>query len=321
MKYGVFYQSSNTSFYGISDTVHYSCDMVRLRFKFISDDDMQEFVKWLNRIYIYGFMDDSTVSTITVKHTYKNADFCYRDFFSISSVKMLHSSIKMGIGFYGLTNSTSEDGRLGFIEFNPNKVDYALLYEIFKMLRLRCRIHSESHKKFELVRWDLAIDVPIDRCYLSLLKDNRDYAVYDTQKGYTQTLGHRGNSGYVKLYDKKKEAKLESDLTRLEVTFEDFEPHILPDVVLEQRQQELAFDLNNTQAVLVELLNNLPYQERTAYMKRLGRTVREKLQPYVVGQNKLEYDYSAINHIYAMLKDLEQGIFPEFEMMPFEDIK
>lgn len=101
------------------------------------------------------------------------------------------------------------------LEFNPNKVsDNEVFKIIHKLLIKHCR-KSVSH----IARFDLAIDIPVDRSRCFLVKDRRLYIERRHGVEYTQYLGSKSASvGRVKLYNKTAEAKLDYPLTRLELT-------------------------------------------------------------------------------------------------------
>lgn len=101
------------------------------------------------------------------------------------------------------------------LEFNPNKVSENKFFKtIHQWLIKYCR-KSLSH----VARFDLAIDIPIDRSRCFLVKDRRLYIERRHGVEYTQYLGSKSASvGRVKLYNKTAEAKLDYPLTRLELT-------------------------------------------------------------------------------------------------------
>ena len=70
-------------------------------------------------------------------------------------------------------------------------------------------------------RFDLAIDIPIDRNNCFLVKDRRLYIERRHGAEYTQYLGSKSSTvGRVKLYNKQLEAGLDYPLTRLELTLD-----------------------------------------------------------------------------------------------------
>lgn len=120
------------------------------------------------------------------------------------------STVRLGIGW------VQSDGKTlmgkGFLEFNPNKVGHC---KEIALLMSKVRRFSKS---IDLDRYDIAIDIPLDRANCRLRKDNRGYEFIDKGHGVTEYLGTRSKPGRVKLYDKTKEAELSETWTRLELT-------------------------------------------------------------------------------------------------------
>lgn len=119
------------------------------------------------------------------------------------------SSVALGIGL--MNASCSIDMAVGFLEFNPNKVagsdGFAALWQKLRGYVIRA----------ELVRYDLAVDVPCSRSKVRLAKDGRKYKC-EISSSVTEYLGRRNAGGYVKVYDKAAESQLDGDLTRIELT-------------------------------------------------------------------------------------------------------
>ena len=103
------------------------------------------------------------------------------------------------------------------VEFNPNKVAGHEIFKIVHQLLIKYSRKSVSH----IARFDLAIDIPVDRSRCFLVKDRRLYIERRHGVEYTQYLGSKSASvGRVKLYNKTAEAKLDYPLTRLELTLD-----------------------------------------------------------------------------------------------------
>lgn len=122
-------------------------------------------------------------------------------------------SFWIGAALNGVTTSW---GRCR-VEFNPNKVGSCdVLHEVLSFL-MGCTDPVQR----EVVRFDLAIDLPIPREHCLLVKDKRLYIERRHGKEITQYLGAKSSStGRVKLYNKRLESKLDYDLTRLELTID-----------------------------------------------------------------------------------------------------
>lgn len=249
------------------ENVSYSLDMVRIRLDFCGLENIEDMAKWLcNPSAIYA--ESYPLST---------KPFAYRHLFKITSN---NGSFVIGLGFNG-TDSLSR--YIGFIEFNPNKVaNDEVFKEVYTALRFRCRIG-------ELSRWDLAIDVPIERKYCHLQKDKRKYTlVKNSDSDKTEYLGQRSKDGFVKLYNKTIESELDYDCTRLEVTLPGKVTYNyllvkIPrvDVAGEMLTLNPYLELSGTNLVLYELLMRLDLNEKEIYFNRVGRNVRDKLKKYV----------------------------------------
>ena len=108
------------------------------------------------------------------------------------------------------------------LEFNPNKVSDNEIFKIIQQLLLQYCRKSLSN----IARFDLAIDIPVDRSRCFLVKDRRLYIERRHGVEYTQYLGSKSASvGRVKLYNKTAEAELDYPLTRLELTLDPRTPY------------------------------------------------------------------------------------------------
>ena len=252
----------------VKDDITYSIDMVRLRLDFNVLEHIQQFGDWLsNPIHLH-----------IEQYPLSSKAFSYRYLFKIKCSN--DSSFVCGLGFNGTDRSS---GWIGFLEFNPNKVvDTPEFQEFFKILGVHC-------PWAELVRYDIAIDVPVARSFCSLAKDKRKYTVVqNSAEDTTEYLGTHNKSGFCKLYNKKLESDLDHDLTRFEITVNadlsyseviDLFPII--DVMEVQNDMIAHFSLTKTQVVLVDLLKRLPVTEQRYYFNRLGKDMRQKISPYV----------------------------------------
>lgn len=103
------------------------------------------------------------------------------------------------------------------LDFNPNKVAKDLNFQIIREFLVR---NSRTSMR-RITRFDLAIDIPVERSQCFLVKDRRLYIERKHGQEYTQYLGAKSSTvGRVKLYNKTAEAKLDYPLTRLELTLD-----------------------------------------------------------------------------------------------------
>lgn len=128
------------------------------------------------------------------------------------------TSFWLGHGLIG-TSIMVERYRL---EFNPNKVGpNPSFIAVHELLVCNCRKSATR-----IARFDLAIDIPVDRAKCFLVKDRRLYIERRHGIEYTQYLGAKSSAvGRVKLYNKSAEAKLDYCLTRLELTLNPAMPY------------------------------------------------------------------------------------------------
>lgn len=83
-------------------------------------------------------------------------------------------------------------------------------------------LNGNSRPQFtEIKRFDLAVDIPVEREKARLMKDGRVYSERRHGKDWTEYLGAQASHiGRVKLYNKQSEAGLTEPLTRLEITLD-----------------------------------------------------------------------------------------------------
>lgn len=172
----------------------YSLDKIRLNFKVTpsSLDDAYKVIDfWMLPKYL--------------RHSSSRSIGTYRDLWTLTFDE---SSIAVGLSL--IRGSGKTDEGKGFIEYNPNKLGVQG-NELVRMLIERVGA------KFEVARFDLAIDFPINRDTVRIVKDQRKYGC-EISESLTEYLGTRNTPGRVKVYDKRVESKLDYDLTRVELT-------------------------------------------------------------------------------------------------------
>jgi hypothetical protein len=122
-------------------------------------------------------------------------------------------SFWLGIGLVG--NGVLEDRFR--LDFNPNKVANDANFQMIHQFLIRNS--REVYRK--IPRFDLAIDIPVERNRCFLVKDRRMYIERRHGSEFTQYLGSKSSTvGRVKLYNKAIEADLNYPLTRLELTLD-----------------------------------------------------------------------------------------------------
>lgn len=211
------------SFAGISYTNYfddtsgrYSIDNVRIKF-----------------VYDTMFYDyDSHKAKSTLEHLSFYLDQ-YRDDVDVSwkyhAFQMGYYSSAATMTFRTGGSATFLVGRYSFNEkkgiaaeivadFNPNKVCFDDIRGILYSLSLN------AISRPELLRFDLAIDVPASRSKVNVqYKGRAGYQlIYNSDENKTEYLGKRGNHNRLKVYNKSVELGLETEVTRVEITLDHF---------------------------------------------------------------------------------------------------
>lgn len=247
----------------------YSCDMIRFNLEF--------YEKGLR--YVSRYLSD--ITRVDIRSYPSNfSDFKYKNLFTIDYGV---SSMSVGLNFNGVRQP---DNLKGFIEFNPNKC-------FCEQFSDDVRFIIGQAFKWDVVRWDLAIDIPLAREKLYLPKDQRIYTLQKVSNSdKTEYLGRRNNAGFVKLYNKTIESNLDYDLTRLEVTMpgkleECFK--YIPQVFIRNCGGVMVYEgLTKADLVLIELLQK--EENPDIYLQRLNYRYRKKIEPYVNTDDVIEIE-------------------------------
>lgn len=269
----------------------YSVDMVRISFT-VRKDRVNEINDYLNNINRTGVeMFGPSFKATAFKYLWK---IDYDD----------ERVMSVGIGFNGFN---SDDAFLGFLEFNPNKCFTSLQFwsDVKNIL-------TEFSWSYDIKRFDLAIDMPYCRGCFVLHKDRRKYALeMKSQADKTEYLGCRNSNGFLKLYNKELESKLDDVCTRLEITFdfdllkkkENFENSI-PELYIRKPQIEINnsdVELSSTHLAFARCLCDCDNPD--FYLNMISnKTIRSKLKKYVFDNSiKAEFDYSCYDHLFNIL--------------------
>jgi len=189
----------------------------------------------------------------------------------------------------------------GRVEFNPNKMLDDLIF-----LNTYMELKSKVPKCFlKVIKFDLAIDLPVSRDKVQLVKDKRTYEEYcNSSSDRTQYLGTRNSHGRVKVYNKSLESKLNIDLTRVELTIDynkrsiDEVKKMLPSLyVLDSFQ--IPLNINGTdKLLLIAILSDI------ALIKELPHTKRAKIKAYLADmQLNLSLDINKYNKVLANIQE------------------
>lgn len=255
-----------------------SCDGVRIKFQIAKNlaSEFSQYIFMSLRSDIESFPIRTTLASFKQMATITYA----------SNVTMT-----LGYCFNGATR-IAENGLdnfyVGYLDFNLNKVGaYERFWADYRYIKSCCDY-------FEVMRTDIALDIPLERNRFVLEKDKRVYhltAYSNINK--TENLGRRNNIGYIKVYNKQLESGLDYPLTRIEVTcllnemsyMENF-PKIY---ILGENQLDISlFDLNITDMTLLDMENTLlvnGLDDGLLKFNSLGRDKRKKLKPFLLPES------------------------------------
>lgn len=267
------------SYFENNDGVKYSIDMIRFKF-YCSSQKM-----YLLRNFVCNIADCDV---------YQSAkSFAYNVLLKVH----IHNSVNtfaVGLGFNGLKSSEKTSC---FIEFNPNRVgkckQLIMILEYIRYLNIN----------LDLSVYDIAIDIPISKKYVSLIKDKRVYKkfVYDCAGvNVTEYLGSTSDYGRVKLYNKAIESELDYDLTRLELSTNSIDYLVvsrqLPQLLVCGNLDLLdCINLSKSDFVLLQLLCQC--DNPSFYFKQLGKDKQAKLKPFINSNFTLGFN----DHIFTCL--------------------
>ena len=192
------------------------------------------------------------------------------------------------------------------LELNPNKcMPCDFVSSLFDLL-------SMYSKHIEIVEYDIAVDLPLSRDSLFLVKDKRKYqCILNSSIDKTEYLGSRHSHGFCKLYNKQLESCLSSSLTRFEITCTSL---LLSDIlsvfplIYAQRDQLLFFDnkLNDTDRFILKTLIFDPSR-----ISELGRNKRKKMSDALQCAFKpVSFDSSCLSRLLSSLSDLSAFFAP-----------
>ena len=187
------------------------------------------------------------------------------------------------------------------LDFNPNKVSDDPNFRIILEFLLR----NSRASLCRIARFDLAIDIPVDRSKCFLVKDRRLYIERRHGQEHTQYLGSKSSTvGRVKLYNKALEADLDYPLTRLELTLDPKMPYekVNFPVVWCLSDQQIALDglkVTDTEKFIMNAV-----LQGYGTLNDLGRKTRAKIEKLLKNYiRKIEVSEESFDKI---LKQLEE---------------
>lgn len=186
------------------------------------------------------------------------------------------------------------------LEINPNKHADKPIFKALMELINRCCYDCS------LTRYDYAIDVPVRPEDVQVFGSRKEKGLY---KG-TRYFGQRNKNGFCRIYDKAKEQKLDTSLTRIEhvVSLTKTTKKVSFESVY-IRDESLSFkeSLGKTDKVIVELCtlaaaNGLDFEPILESLdKRKRRTIKSHLD--CGGYKLLEFDNDLHTSLLSMVYD------------------
>ena len=247
----------------------YSIDMIRINFE-LNDELNNSFSELINN---FDFNDGCSLTRYISK---SGLGYHY-----LYNLKIQNDTDKCSFSIGTGLLCKKENENKGFIEFNPNKCfKLPFFNKFFNELKKICY-------SFKIKRYDVAIDIPIKRDLVKMLKSSKcNYEllhIYKSEGTYinnsiTEYQGRRNHNKFTKLYDKTKESNLDYDLTRIEFTFDRNEVAFinLPNFYITKND----LDLTNKDTILISLLLNSV--DTNFFLKKLNYRTRKRLEPYLI---------------------------------------
>jgi hypothetical protein len=164
-------------------------------------------------------------------HQYTPSNFRVGNYAHTVTYKLTEGrSFAVLVGRYDYKESNRQIAAEAVIDFNPNKVPARAWQRITGILAARA---ISSH----VVRFDLALDFPVERNTLQLVqRPGSKYSLLSDEKYIrTEYTGERSHHAAIKLYDKSAELQLPTPCTRLEITIENSKfkslQKLMPDII------------------------------------------------------------------------------------------
>lgn len=259
----------------------YSCDMIRINIDF--GHRLEELSDYIRQTTKYEIEQYTSLKK-----------FRYR---FMNTIHIEYDSLMLAYGF----NTEGKISTTGVIEFNPNK-----LFQHEKFVDLWQKIKYWSYD-MEIKRYDLAIDLPLPRNLVSMPKQGNKIYRQTISDSITETLGRHNNNGFVKVYDKTKESKLNYDCTRIEVTLDISSRAIeeMPNIYIKDYQ--IAFrqenELSQNDKIFVRLLEDI--ENPDFYLSQMTSRKRNKLKEFLARREFVPDDL-ACEQIRYCIRELER---------------
>lgn len=282
----------------------YSVDKLVLHGSFLYNT-FDEFSARLNALLIkFTCYDEMPFSVSLFRDTYYQSlkKLTYLNNFKFelcqkTQIGLEKSSFWLGTHFQSFDNTLNT----WKLEINPNKcMPSDFVSTLFRLLK--------TYSKFvEVGEYDIAVDLPVSRDSLFLIKDKRKYqSIVNGSVDKTEYLGCRHEHGFCKLYNKQKESKLDFPLTRFEITCTRLKASAvvdsLPTIYIQRGQLAMVdMKLTDTDIFILKTLISEPSR-----LSELGRRVRLKMREALrCAFTVVVFDFSCISRLVSVLSDLD----------------
>lgn len=213
-----------------------------------------------------------------------------------SDVCHLCNGIYLSIGKYNYLRDKKEPLWLPVVrlEVNLNKhSEKPVLSDLLQWLK----DHSGS---CTLIKYDVAIDIPKFLDDVQIFGSRQERGLY---KG-TRYYGQRNQHGYTKIYDKKKEQGLDSDLTRVETTLLYKKGMRLNDIYV-RGNKENEFNINDTDRCILAMMETLKVlgEDQEQYLDMLGRKMKKRIKD-LLGN----YSFEVVKQDESIIKSLLERV-------------
>lgn len=271
------------------DDVVYSCDKICLMGK-IEFSCIDSFPSELSNLLLGSYASASQEGSYYPFEIRTLKDYSFYERLSVSQYRNNFNIVlsdDSSFYFAYRHNSSNGDKVAWKIELNPNKCLPCDFVERF----INFVVSRSKPSSVHFSQMDIAIDFPIERVNFYLNKDRRiSTVVNDGYDNTTEYLSKHNEHGFVKLYNKQIESKLEHPLTRLEITLKKFTYNdfvsVFP-VLHVYFNSQINFNnilepLSQNDEVFVSLLRLHP-----EYYKKLSYRKQKRFEPYLNVQSPM----------------------------------
>lgn len=261
----------------------YSIDMIRLKSEIP--------VKVLDNIVIKPFETEPNI-----KYKMKTVITGYRHNFYIEGYDLFGSKCSYWVG--ATHNSKKQSDHTDIVlEFNPNKCTGEPILEY-----LLDHIYR-NNKYVEVKSLDVAIDIPCNILDLNISQSgNMGRRIIDNGSDDRTYYFRRGRSnGHIRIYNKKRESKLNYELTRYEITLNpnmyicDMNSYSVPQNLFIPIRNiynfQVPIDLSGTDKILL-----LACMDHPEYLRDLDRRKRKKIEQLLAENCSINFNFNDIYH-------------------------